>query len=71
MKDTILLMKRRYTTQSFIDFIEPWIRASGFPFTHDQSDNIRYFIRINCFLHFSTNAIIIIISLDHAVAVNR
>jgi hypothetical protein len=44
MKDTVLMLKRSYTAESFIDFIESWIRVSGFPFTHDVSGNTHHFI---------------------------
>ncbi len=44
MKDTLLMMKRNYSAESFVDFIESWIRASGFPFSHDQSGNMHNFI---------------------------
>jgi hypothetical protein len=44
MKDMLLMIKRQYSAEAFIDLIESWIRACGFPFTHDQSDNTHYFI---------------------------
>lgn len=44
MKDTVLMVKRKYSVESFIDFIESWIRVSGFPFSHDVSGNTHHFI---------------------------
>jgi hypothetical protein len=44
MKDMLLMMKQSYSTESFVDLIESWIRVSGFPFTHNQSDNTHSFI---------------------------
>ncbi len=42
MKDTLLMIKHRYTVEAFIDLIESWIRVSGFSYTHDVSDNTHY-----------------------------
>ncbi len=44
MKDMLLMIKRQYSMEAFIDLIESWIRVCGFPFTHDQSDNTHNFI---------------------------
>jgi hypothetical protein len=44
MKDTILLMKKRYDASAFIDFIEAWARVSGFEYRHDVSDRTRSFV---------------------------
>lgn len=44
MKDTLLMIKRQYSAEAFIDLIESWIRICGFPFTHDQSGNTHNFI---------------------------
>ena len=44
MKDTLLMMKHKYSTEAFVDLIESWIRVSGFPYTHDQSDSTHSFI---------------------------
>lgn len=44
MKDMLLMIKRQYSTEAFIDLIESWIRVCGFPFTHDQSGNTHNFI---------------------------
>lgn len=44
IKDSVLMIKREYSTAAFVDFIESWIRVSGFSFTHDKSDNTHYFI---------------------------
>lgn len=37
MKDTVLLMKKRYDASAFVDFIESWARVSGFEYRHDIS----------------------------------
>ena len=39
LKDTILLMKRSYTKESIVDYIESWARASGFPYRHHRMKN--------------------------------
>ena len=44
MKDMLLSIKHQYSTEAFIDLIESWIRACGFPFTHDHSDSTHSFI---------------------------
>lgn len=44
MKDMLLMIKRQYSMEAFIDLIESWIRVCGFPFTHDQSGNTHNFI---------------------------
>jgi hypothetical protein len=44
MKETILLMKKRYTTPAFIDFVESWARVSGFEYRHDISGNTNSFV---------------------------
>ena len=44
MRDTLLMMKQKYSTDAFVDLIESWIRVSGFPFSHNQSDNTHSFI---------------------------
>ena len=44
MKDMLLMIKRQYSAEAFIDLIESWIRVCGFPFTHDRSDSTHYFI---------------------------
>jgi hypothetical protein len=41
-KDTVLLMKGRYTIESIIDFIESWARANGFPYRHNVNNNNYY-----------------------------
>ena len=43
MKDTLLMIKRSYTIEAFIDLIESWIRVSGFSYTHDVSGSTHYF----------------------------
>jgi len=44
MKDTVLLMKRRYDVSSFIDFVESWARVCGFEYRHDVSDRTHSFV---------------------------
>ena len=44
MKDTILLIKKRYDAAAFVDFIEAWSRVSGFEYRHDVSDNTHSFV---------------------------
>jgi hypothetical protein len=44
MKDILLNIKHQYSPEAFIDLIESWIRACGFPYTHDHSGNTHYFI---------------------------
>ena len=44
MKDTVLLMKKRYDASAFVDFIESWARVSGFEYRHDISDRTHSFV---------------------------
>lgn len=44
MKDTVLLMKKKYTTEAFVDFIESWARVSGFEYRHDISESTHSFV---------------------------
>lgn len=44
MKDTVLLMKKRYDASAFVNFIESWARVSGFEYRHDISDNTHSFV---------------------------
>lgn len=44
MKDTLFMMKHKYSTEAFVDLIESWIRVSGFAYTHDQSERTHSFI---------------------------
>jgi hypothetical protein len=44
MKDTILLMKKRYSAPAFIDFIESWSRVSGFEYRHDIDGSTHSFV---------------------------
>jgi hypothetical protein len=39
LKDTILLMKSRYTSDTVMEYIESWIRVGGFPFKHHIGDD--------------------------------
>jgi hypothetical protein len=38
-KDALLLMKNEYTIKSALDFIEYWIKISGYPYRHEESNN--------------------------------
>ena len=38
-KDAILLMEREYTIKSALDFIEYWIKISGYPYRHEETNN--------------------------------
>ena len=38
-KDAILLLKKEYTIKSALDFIEIWIKISGYPYRHEVSNN--------------------------------
>jgi hypothetical protein len=44
MKDTVLLMKKKYTVDAFVDFIESWARVSGFEYRHDISGDTHSFV---------------------------
>ena len=44
MKDTVLLMKKKYTPDAFVDFIESWARVSGFEYRHTVTDNTHSFV---------------------------
>lgn len=44
MRDTVLLMKKRYDAAAFIDFIESWARVSGFEYRHDVSGDTHSFV---------------------------
>jgi len=44
MKDTILLMKKRYDASAFVDFVESWARICGFEYRHDVSDSTHAFV---------------------------
>jgi hypothetical protein len=46
MKDTLLMIKRSYTIEAFIDLIESWIRISGFSYTHDVSGSSTHYFAI-------------------------
>jgi hypothetical protein len=38
-KDSILLLKEEYTLKSALDFIEMWIKISGYPYRHEETNN--------------------------------
>jgi hypothetical protein len=44
MKDTILLMKKRYDVGAIVDFVESWSRVSGFEYRHDVVDDTHSFV---------------------------
>jgi hypothetical protein len=44
MKDTVLLMKKRYDVTAFVDYVESWARVSGFEYRHDISENTHSFV---------------------------
>jgi hypothetical protein len=38
-KDTILLLKNEYTIKSALDFLESWIKISGYAYRHEEANN--------------------------------
>jgi hypothetical protein len=38
-KDSILIMKKEYTIKSALDFLESWIKISGYPYRHEKTNN--------------------------------
>lgn len=38
-KDTMLLMKNEYTVKSALEFIESWIKISGYSYRHQETNN--------------------------------
>jgi hypothetical protein len=40
-KDTMLLMKNEYTVKSALEFLESWIKISGYPYRHQETDNVQ------------------------------
>jgi len=44
MKDTILLMRKRYDASAFLDFVESWARICGFEYRYDVSDRTHAFV---------------------------
>ena len=38
-KDAILLIEREYTIKSAFDFLESWIKISGYSYRHEETDN--------------------------------
>jgi hypothetical protein len=39
LKDTIMLMKSKYTPGAIMDYIESWARAGGYPYRHHVQNN--------------------------------
>jgi len=46
MKDTLLMIKRRYTADAFVELIESWCRVSGFDYTHDIADQTTHYFAV-------------------------
>jgi hypothetical protein len=38
-KDAILLIKNEYTIKAALEFIESWIKISGYPYRHQETNN--------------------------------
>jgi hypothetical protein len=38
-KDTMLLMKNEYTVKSDLEFLESWIKISGYSYRHQETNN--------------------------------
>ena len=38
LKDTILLMKKEYSPNTIMEFIESWARVGGYPYRHHKED---------------------------------
>ena len=39
LKDTIMLMKGKYTPETIMDYVESWARAAGYPYRHHVQEN--------------------------------
>lgn len=39
LKDTIILMKSKYTPDAIMDFVESWARVGGYPYRHHVQEN--------------------------------
>jgi predicted DNA-binding ribbon-helix-helix protein len=48
-KDFILMLRRKYNIHSALDFIETWIRASGYSYTHNI-ENLDYPNKLHVFI---------------------
>ena len=38
-KDSLLLMRKEYSTKSALDLLESWIKISDYPYRHDEMSN--------------------------------
>jgi hypothetical protein len=38
-KDSLLLMRKEYSTKSALDLLESWIKISDYPYRHDETNN--------------------------------
>ena len=38
-KDSLLLMRKEYSTKSALDLLESWIKISDYPYRHDETSN--------------------------------
>jgi hypothetical protein len=43
-KDLVLLLKTEYNVESALEFIESWIRISGYPYRHEVNSTIHLYI---------------------------
>jgi len=43
-KDFVLLLRNEYNIYSFLSVLESWIRASGYPFRHENTDSIHSYV---------------------------
>ncbi len=41
-KDSLLLMRKEYSTKSALDLLEFWIKISDYPYRHDETNNDPY-----------------------------
>jgi len=44
VEDIILLFRNEFTTESFLDVIESWIRSQNLPFKHEIKDDIHKYL---------------------------
>jgi len=43
-KDFVLLLRNEYNIYSFLSVLESWIRASGYPFRHENTDMVHSYV---------------------------
>ncbi len=43
-KDFVLLLRNEYNIDSFLSVVESWIRASGYPFRHENTDKVHSYV---------------------------